>query len=216
MKLFDKVFVTGCDVKTEWMIGWFLKNYFKHNKLPMVFANFGISEQGLNQVSSCSSIIDMTGTGGQGWFKKPQAMIEASKIARQVCWIDTDCHVLSDLKDIFDLTEPNKLAMVEDTPWSQRRQEKWHNTGVVAFEDRPQILNDWFNAVKQNPVQGDQEILHSILRMDLKREIHTTTLPPEYNWLRLMIEDGMDSKKKKVMHWTGAKGKAYIKGIVND
>lgn len=216
MKSFDKVFLTGCDSKTEWMLAWFLKNFNKHNTTPIVFADFGVSEQGANHASSCASIIDMTGTGGQGWFKKPQAMIEASKIANKVCWIDTDCHVLSNISGVFDLIEPNKLAMVEDGPWSKRRQEVWHNTGVVAFQDRPPILDEWFKAVKANPVQGDQEVLHMILRKDLKRQINTTSLPPEYNWLRLMLQDGNDSKKKKVMHWTGAKGKEHIKGIVND
>jgi len=216
MKSFDTVFLTGCDAKTEWMLGWFLKNFNLHNKLPIVFANFGVSEQGLNQASSCASTIDMRATGGTGWFKKPQAMIEASKLARRVCWIDTDCHVLADLSGVFDFVEPNKLAMAEDAPWSKRRQETWHNTGVVAFEDRPPILDQWFNAVKANPVVGDQEILHEILKKDLRRQIYTTSLPQDYNWLRLMLQDGVDNKKKKVMHWTGAKGKQHIKGIVND
>jgi len=216
MKSFDKIFLTGCDSKTEWMLAWFLKNFNKHNTTPIVFADFGVSEYGLNHASSCARTIDMTSTGGQGWFKKPQAMIEASKIANNVCWIDTDCHVLGNLSGVFDLVEPNKLAMVEDEPWSKRRQEVWHNTGVVAFKDRPPILDEWFKAVKANPVQGDQEVLHTILRKDLKRQINTTSLPAEYNWLRLMLQDGLDSKKKKVMHWTGAKGKEYIKGIVND
>ena len=216
MKSFDKIFLTGCDSKTEWMLAWFLKNFNKHNATPIVFADFGVSEYGLNHASSCARTIDMTDTGGQGWFKKPQAMIEASKIANNVCWIDTDCHVLGNLSGVFDLIEPNKLAMVEDGPWSKRRQEVWHNTGVVAFQDRPPILDEWFKAVKANPVQGDQEVLHTILRRDLKRQINTTSLPAEYNLLRLMLQDGLDSKKKKVMHWTGPKGKEYIKGIVND
>lgn len=216
MKSFDKIFLTGCDSKTEWMLAWFLKNFNKHNTTPIVFADFGVSEYGLNHASSCARTIDMTDTGGQGWFKKPQSMIEASKLANKVCWIDTDCHVLGNLSGVFDLIEPNKLAMVEDGPWSKRRQEVWHNTGVVAFQDRPPILDEWFKAVKANPVQGDQEVLHAILRRDLKRQINTTSLPAEYNWLRLMLQDGLDNKKKKVMHWTGAKGKEYIKGIVND
>ena len=216
MKSFDKVFLTGCDNKTEWMLGWFLKHYYKHNTTPIIFANFGVGEQGLDQVSSCAHIINMQDADGTGWFKKPQAMIEASKIANKVCWIDTDCHVLGDLSGVFDLIQPNKLAMVEDAPWSKLRQETWHNTGVVAFQDRPPILDQWVKAVKDNPVQGDQEVLHTILRKDLKRHINITSLPPEYNWLRLLLKNGVDSKKKKVMHWTGPKGKEHIKGIVND
>lgn len=216
MKSFDKIFITGCDYKTEWMLGWFIKNFYKHNKTPIVFANFGISEAGLNQLSAVSaSIIDLRSEPGKGWFKKPQAMMEASKLANQVCWIDTDCHVLANISEVFDYTQPNKLSMVEDIPWSNRRGETWHNTGVVAFQDSPPILAEWLNAVRNNPVTGDQEVLHSILRQDLKRQVYTNTLPPEYNWLRLMLQDGMDSKKKKVMHWTGDKGKDQIKGMLD-
>ena len=134
------------------------------------FANFGVTEDALNVVSSlCAITIDMTGTQERGWFKKPQAMIEASKIADNVCWIDTDCHVLANLQDVFTLTEPNKLAMVEDIPWSKRRQETWHNTGVVAFQGRPTILDVWARAVRDKPNTGDQEVLHSLLRDGLTR-----------------------------------------------
>lgn len=217
MKSFDKVFLTGCDRNTEWMLPWFLTNYKKHNRIPIVFANFGVSEQALNVVSSlCASIIDMTQTNERGWFKKPQAMIEASKIADSVCWIDTDCHILSNLQEVFNAVEPNKLAMVEDLPWSKRHNETWHNTGVVAFAGRPAILDQWARAVQQNPKVGDQEVLHNLLRDGIMRLASVTSLPTEYNWLRLMLVDGMDSPKKKVMHWTGQKGKQKIMELIND
>ena len=32
MKL-DKLFLTGCDIKTEWQLPWFLNNYLKQNLL---------------------------------------------------------------------------------------------------------------------------------------------------------------------------------------
>lgn len=217
MKSFDKVFLTGCDEQTEWMLPWFLQNYKKHNRTPIIFADFGVTEDALNVVSSlCAHIIDMTGYKEKGWFKKPQAMINASTFADYVCWIDTDCQILSPLADVFTLVEPNKLAMVEDKPWTTRKGETWHNTGVVAFQDRPPILTQWANAVNLDPQLGDQEVLHSLLRDNLKRMSNVTTLPPEYNWLRIMLLDGMDSPKKKVMHWTGRQGKDKIKELVND
>ena len=40
-KKYDKVFLTGCDEKTEWMLPWFVENYKKHNDTPLIFANFG-------------------------------------------------------------------------------------------------------------------------------------------------------------------------------
>lgn len=217
MKSFDKVFLTGCDAKTEWMLGWFVHNYRKFNKTPLVFADFGVGEEARNVVASgCDSIIDMRQFKEQGWFKKPQAMIEASKLANKVCWIDTDCHVLANLTHVFDLIQPNKLAMVEDKPWSKRRGETWHNSGVVAFESRPPILDTWAAAIRRNPAVGDQEVLHELVKGGLNRQIHISDLPQEYNWLRLMLVDGQDSPRKKVMHWTGAKGKEHIRGLMND
>lgn len=216
MKSFDKVFLTGCDYRSEWMLPWFLGNYKKHNRLPIIFANFGVSEDALNIVSStCGTIIDMTQLNEKGWFKKPKAMIEASKFANAVCWIDTDCQILSSIQDVFTHVQPNKLAMVEDKPWSTRRQQKWHNTGVVAFEGRPMILDEWAKVVQNNADVGDQEVLHSILGDDLRRLSNVTDLPAEYNWLRLMLKDGMDSPKKKIVHWTGPIGKQKIMELIN-
>lgn len=211
-RLYDKAFVTGCDAKTEWMLPWFLSRYKKHNKTPIFFANFGVSEMGLNTVSAlCHEFINLTDTRDRGWFKKPNAIIEAARRAHKVCWLDTDCEVLGDLSGIFDYTEPGKLAMAEDKPWSKRRGETWHNTGVVAVEGQPVILKEWAEAIRKAPVVGDQEVLHSILRQDLRRMTYVVNLPQEYNWMRLMLVDGQDNKKKKVMHWTGEKGKQHIK-----
>ena len=211
-RLYDQVFLTGCDARTEWMLPWFFARYKKFNKTPIFFANFGVSETGLNYVSAmCHEFIDLTATKDKGWFKKPTAIIEATKRAHKVCWLDTDCEILADLSGVFEFTAPGKLAMVEDKPWTKRRGETWHNTGVVAVEDQPVILKQWADAVRQNPNVGDQEVLHMILRQDLRRVTYVNDVPPEYNWVRLQLVDGQDNKKKKVMHWTGAKGKDHIK-----
>lgn len=218
MKSFDNVFLTGCDQSMEWMLPWFISNYRQHTKIPLVFANFGVSEHAENVLASfCGAVIDMTNTREKGWLKKPQAMIEASKLSNKVCWVDTDCHILKDVSGIFNLIQPNRLAMVEDKPWSKRRGETWHNTGVVAFENQPQILKIWIDQIKRYPAAvGDQEVLHVLLKEGLNRQIHTTTLPDEYNWLRLMVQDGLDSKHKKIMHWTGPKGKQTIKEMIDN
>ena len=69
MKSYDEAFVTGCDSKHEWFLKWFIDNYKKHVKKPLIFANFGLSEAGLNYVkSNCHAIMDMTATPEKGWF----------------------------------------------------------------------------------------------------------------------------------------------------
>lgn len=222
MALFKKMFLTGCDEKNEWMVEWFLGNYRKHNKeVPIAFADFGVSKK-FNKWAkkNFDHYIDMTQIVDQGWFKKPKTMITASKDSNMTCWLDTDLQILSNIEDIFNYLESNKLAMVEDKPWTWRRQDsrglQYFNSGVVAFERCPQILHQWAYNVEHRPQQGDQETLHAMMDSPLTQRVYITELPNEYNWLRLQLEaDNQDSKRKKIVHWTGQKGKSKIKELIN-
>ena len=206
---FSKLFITGCDKNTEWMLPWFIDNFTKNNDCPLMIFDFGMSPE-------VAVFCDAVKVSGQdvGWFKKPKAMIEATKHSKYICWLDTDCHVQANIEDIFDYVEPNKIAMVEDVPWSKRRGEKWHNSGVVAFNDRPNILDEWATAVATNPQVGDQEVLHSLVKHGMRRMIHITDLPRKYNTLRLDIDDGTAPADTVVMHWTGHKGKDIIRKMM--
>ena len=222
MTLFNKAFLTGCDETTEWMLPWFLENYCKYNDAPLIFANFGVSKDCLKAIKGKSKnnpikhTIDMTKTEDKGWFKKPKSMLEASKLCNYTCWIDTDFEILSDMSSVFKYVEENRLAMVEDKPWSKRSGETWHNSGIVAFKDIPQILRDWTDNIAKVNLRGDQEVLHSMLRIHpLQRMIYITDLPNEYNWLRVQLLDGQNSVKKKAIHWTGIKGKDHIRSLMN-
>lgn len=205
MKL-SKLFITGCDKTTRWQLDWFKKNYDKHNDTPLHIFDFDEFETNL-----------------LGWFKKPAAMIEASKMADQVCWIDTDCEVRTDISEIFDYTMPNKLTMAQDKPWSLRREETWHNSGVVAFQGCPPILSKWDQTLKNNHkngvvpgLNGDQEVLHEIVKLGMNRLIFIEDLPRQYNTLRIDLIDNSAPSNIKVMHWTGRKGKEEIVRQMND
>jgi hypothetical protein len=210
MKL-SKVFITGCDHKTQWQLPWFFDNLKRFSKTKLVVYDFGMSEE-MKRVFAAQP---MQGDE-KGWFKKPKAMIEASKIAKKVCWLDTDCQVLGPVDEIFDYVEPNKLAMAQDVPWSKRREETWHNSGVVAFQNRPNILDEWYASVKAKPKVGDQEVLHDLVKDGMRRSIHITDLPRKYNTLRLDIIDGSMPKDHVIMHWTGAKGKIKIEKMIKE
>jgi hypothetical protein len=148
----------------------------------------------------------------KGWFLKPAAMLATP--GKQVFWIDTDCQILGNIENMFRYIQPNKLTMAIDRPWLKRRKEEWHNSGVVGFENRPIILHQWAAEVKNNPKVGDQEVLHSMLN-PITKMTYISELPNEYNWLRLQVEnDGEDSPKKKIMHWTGEKGNERIRGLI--
>jgi hypothetical protein len=124
-----------------------------------------------------------------------------------------DCEIREDISGIFKLLEPKKLNMVEDKPWTKRRNEVWHNSGIVGFIDKPVILTQWAQQVKAKPEVGDQEVLHSMLNPITKIGA-INDLPNEYNVMRIQTEIDNYNGKIKVMHWTGKKGKDKIRSML--
>lgn len=213
-KKYDQAFLTGCDSKNEWMFKWFLENYKRHNNTPFIFADFGVSSEMLNWIQkNVHCILDMTKVKEQGWFKKPRSMLYAP--SKKTVWIDTDCQILENIECIFDKLAINKLSMVEDKPWSLRRGELWHNSGVVGFIDKPIILHKWCQKVHDEPAVGDQEVLHSMLD-PMSKIVHIEDLPNEYNVMRIQVELDGYKGKKKIIHWTGPKGKQRIRSMINE
>jgi hypothetical protein len=213
MKSFNQAVLIGCDAKQEWMLEWWFKNYKQHNNLPVVFADFGCTPQGLKLAQSKTKcVIDMTTIKEKGWFKKPKSMLACP--ADKTLWIDLDAEIKGSLKEAFSLFEPNKLAMVEDHPWKKRRGELWHNSGVVGFIGKPQILKDWAARVEANPQIGDQEVLHNMLSPILKIT-YIKDLPHKYNVLRIDIDENNVPKDPVIVHWTGSKGKDEIRRQLN-
>ena len=211
-----RVFVTGCDNKTEWMLPWFLKNYLKHNTTPIVFADFGVSDEmraWVYQVSEFADIITIPKQRMNGLFLKPLTLLSIE--ADEVCWLDTDMHILGDISGVFNYVEEGKLAMVQDKPWTARQGEMWHNSGLVAIKGKPPVLHQWAIDCRDKPSQGDQEVLHSyFVGNPLRRLQYIKDVPNIYNWLRIQLLDGQDNPNKLIMHWTGQKGKDTIRKLM--
>ena len=211
-ELYNEAYVTGCDSTQEWMLPWFFKNFKQHNKKPIIFANFGVSDSSLQIIKdNVHAVMDLTQTQEQGWFKKPLSMLKSP--SKKTVWVDTDCEVRQSIDDIFNLIEADKLLMAKDEPWIQRRKHLWHNSGVVGFLNKPVILYQWVKAVKENPEEGDQEVLDKLLSPITKIK-YIKDLPNEYNVLRIQLElDGYDGNVR-VAHWTGKKGKNKIASMI--
>lgn len=214
MKEYDKAFITGCDKRTEWMLEWFVNNYKKHNDAPMIFANFGVSDEMLEKIyqeKMFHAVVNLSKAPEEGWFKKPLAMYNCP--AKDKIWLDTDCEIKANLDEMFDLLEPNKLSMVKDHPWTKRRGEVWHNSGVVGIIGKPKILQDWMIEIRNRPTVGDQETLHAMLNPILKIR-YINELPHKYNVLRIDLIDGKETQDAAIIHWTGRKGKDHIKSLI--
>lgn len=221
MSKFDRVFVTGCDKSNEWMLDWFLDNYKKHNDTPIVFADFGISEDKLKDLidnKKFHAVMHFSKPKKKmmGWFLKPTAMLNAP--ADEVVWIDTDCEVLGDLSGIFDDIVPMRLNMVQDRPWTKRNNKRgdWYNSGVVGIKGRPIILKQWEIACTNEPVQrGDQEVLYFMLD-EIGKLTHINELHNKYNVIRLQYIDKTVPKEVLVRHHTGHKGKDKIRELIDN
>ena len=62
---------------------------------------------------------------------------------------------------------------------------------------------------------GDQETLTANLN-PITQLTYIHDLPNEYNHLRLQIEnDNQPATNARIIHWTGAKGKERIKGMMH-
>jgi hypothetical protein len=215
-KIFPRAFLIGCDKNTEWMLEWFLKNYkFHANETRLIFANFGVSDRKRTMIQNNAlfeGIMDMErkNPNEKTWFMKPETMWFAP--VKECIWLDIDIEIKANIDGLFDHLVPGKLNMVRDDPWTKRRGEEWHNSGVVGFIDKPRILKDWALATssgKHNQV-GDQEVLHAMLN-PITRIGAINTLPKEYNVLRLDVEHDNYTGPIRMMHWTGQKGKDRIK-----
>jgi hypothetical protein len=208
--------LTGCDREAEWMLPWFIKNYYRHNDMPLSVINFGMSPSMLEwletQVNSIGHL--ETHTGQPTWFKKPGAMLNSPY--KRTVWIDVDCEILGNISGIWKHCMPQKLNMCLDKPWTKRAGEEWYNSGVVAYQGKPDILNNWARKCFENPTQrGDQEELHYMLD-PLQKAIYINQLPPQYNYLRLDAVDGNKVKNILIKHHTGAKVKEIIRGLMNE
>jgi len=102
--MLNEAFLTGCDEKTDWMLEWWFTEYSKHNSIPVIFADFGVSDEMREYVEkNFAHVIKLNSHKDKAWFLKPQSMINASKLAKKVCWIDTDCHVLRSIPSLIIL-----------------------------------------------------------------------------------------------------------------
>ena len=110
-KKYKRAFLTGCDEKTEWMLPWVVDNFKKHNDTPMIFADFGVSEEMIDYVNDNFHARMKFKDRSQlrGWFLKPLAMMTSPSI--ETVWIDTDCEILGDISGIL------ATSRMKNCPW---------------------------------------------------------------------------------------------------
>lgn len=104
---FQKAVVVGCDKKYEHTLGWWLEQYRKTNYLPVIFANFGVSQPTLMWArETFSEVVDVQPENNIFcWGLKQRSVLEAGNFARWVMWIDLDCEINGSLEPFFEPLE---------------------------------------------------------------------------------------------------------------
>lgn len=201
--------VLGCDVRQEWLLPWWWKNYSAHNDYPVVVFDFGMSEEGIlwcqekgvyrtlsSRVSS-SSKEDLSREKQQewetrygagiwrvrgAWLKKPSALLESP--FDESLWIDLDAQVKGDITPIFEALGSCDIAVTKD-----REQdfdfllpgEVNYNSGVIAYRKEAPIISQFALMAHrlEQTLPGDQEFLTRTIYLYEPKLIE---LPPIYNW----------------------------------
>lgn len=202
-------FITGVDHNHEWMLKWWFNNIRRHSTLPITLCDFGMSEQMSNWAKeNATHFIKYERHPKCAWFYKTQCLVDSPY--EYNCWLDSDCQVLTNIDDIFNYAQENKIGLTKDLPLN--RGGDWWATGVIVIKGKPLVLQVWNEAPPT--LRGDQEIFRDLLQKGQISEKSIIEIPNEYQWLRLQLARRIDSPNKKVIHWTGTTGKNHIRKLI--
>ena len=129
---------------------------------------------------------------------------------KSIAWLDIDCEVVAPCEDIWDLVPSNMVGLTREP----RAFGFWWATGVIVVNNKPKLLSRWHNFLmkKTNTIRGDQEGLYKLVGIESHKNIQE--LPQKYQWLRLSLVIGKNISSKKIIHWTGVKGKTHIRNMI--
>ena len=207
-------FLTGCDKSLEDLLPWWITRIRKRMPLAQIkVADFGMSEKahaylGDNGIQVLA--LDKQGFRKAGWHLKPLSIITCLEQpdADRVCWLDIDCEVQKPIEEIFEFAVDEKLGLTKD-PFGGKR--AFWATGVIVVKNNSSILKDWNTRCQRATDRGDQEALFGMVKNSADS---ISEIPLEYQWLRLHVKRGIDNPGKKIMHWTGQRGKSMIRGFI--
>lgn len=215
---FERAVVVGCDKKYQHTLSWWLTEYKKNNDLPVIFANFGVSQHFLRQASETfTKVVDILPDNDEfNWGLKQRAVMEAGKSARWLMWIDLDCEVTGDLRPFFDsVTLDDDFGIAIDVPefrypGETEASKNQLQAGLFVTSSRGRIFLKWLDEMPFH--KCDQRAISSIY----KNEKHLTKFFKLYDWemhcprLALPFQLKQNPKLPKVIHWTGPVGDTVV------
>jgi len=227
--------IVGSDITQEWLLPWWLENTLRHNRRPIAFVDFGLSEEKKQWCRERGELIPLLVAdifvkereelafpiieewenrygenfwdSRKAWFKKPLACLQSP--FRRTIWVDLDCEVLGSLDFVFDACmHPSGIAMVKDRS-SRPSSFPMYNSGVIAFQREIPLIKEWADQSfeRNGEFRGDQELLS---RMIFEKKLSISELPFIYNW---NVGYGIHPDTV-VCHWVGEMGKLALRNQI--
>jgi len=231
----SKGIIVGCNYNQEWLLDWWWGHYTKHNDYPVLFVDFGMSEEGIKwcsehgEYTTLPSIDHLLSSQdeidpetrkkwetkfGKGiwklrlvWAQKPFALL--SSPFTHAIWIDLDCHIKGSLEPLFN-TLNFGIEMAIGRDWGLKNEfllpdETPYNSGVIAFKKDAKILHQWTETLIAFSNQMPGD------QESLSRAIHRHKplffeLPDLYNW----PHDWGENENVLIHHYSDGMGKCKI------
>jgi len=211
--------MVGSDAKQEWLLPWWYECYYRHNRCPIEFVDFGMSPKGRQFCAARGRLIEARDLPfKQIWYAKPFAILETR--FEHCLWLDNDCEVRGPLPIApANSGAPLDMVLARD-PYGGPQflqglyaDEIRYTSAPSVSRHRNELVPIWayYCLVMSDYCLGDQHALCRAIYLN-KRSIRIGEFPPGYVQLRL----GGDPGNALVMHWTGPAGKAIIKQKIAD
>ncbi|MBN2164496.1 MAG: hypothetical protein JXR25_04965 [Pontiellaceae bacterium] len=211
-----QTFMTGVTGNQEWMLKWWYRNITKHNPdAHVTICDFGGMSDEIQVWAKrhANCFIQYPEGECSAGDLKTRAMIDSPYA--YTCWVDVNCEVLKPINDIFDYAQPGIIGLIADHVHVQQdsKEQGW-STGISLICGTPGLLTDWHDNAAKTSVRDDRESLRLLLTRHPERNAEIVELPQDYLWSRQLLTKKRDHSGKRVIHWTGPKGKAHIREIL--
>jgi hypothetical protein len=229
--------IVAANESQAWLLEWWWKNYSTLNQYPVTFVDLGLSEKSKRWCDDRGECIEFPSYplklveknqidpnllkewdffyGKIDWdkrslyFQKP--LICLLSPYQRTLWLDLDCEVRSDLREIFAYLGDPGITISEDLTLSSTLKKTLYNSGVVGFSHGHPLILEWaYRAFDQNGhFLSDQELLSHLISL---RNEPIELLPSLYQWSHYYGDNSL----ARVVHWHGAKGKAIIRSQIEE
>jgi hypothetical protein len=201
--------MTGCGRAFEWMLPWWFDNYSRHNGLPVVFADFGMSDRALVWCRARGEVVRNPFCVAHEHLAKPFMLLQSP--FAMTMWIDLDGEVRGAIDDAFGACEA-EVAVVPNNPGAFDPIQ----AGVLVVRHGSEIVREWaalcrdwkrLDRIRIATRHFDQSLLAHIWRA---KPGAFTPLDGRWN-LGRQFEPADDTV---IHHWWGRDGKHHIRSVV--